>query len=93
MLTTSICGHAIEPRWADEDVSDAHAVWLIPDPASRSGYAVRVIGYSVGAAALITVILVAPAADPEDQPEGNWWGSNAWLANPRDRCLYGKGQP
>lgn len=85
--------HAIEPRWADEAVDDAQAVWLIPDPASQSGHAVRVIGYSVGAGAVVTVILVDPAADVDERPDGDWWGSNAWLGNSRDRRLYGKEQP
>lgn len=84
--------HSIEPSWADEAVGDAQAVWLVPDPASRSGLAVRVIGYSVGAVAVITVVLVDPAADRHERPDGNWWGSNAWLASPRDLRLYGKDQ-
>lgn len=61
--------------------------------ASPSGHAVRVVGYSVGAGALVTVILVDPAADPDERPDGDWWGSNVWMANPRDRGLYGKEQP
>lgn len=85
--------HAIEPRWADEAVSDAHAVWLVPDPASQSGYAIRVIGYSVSAGSVVTVILVDPEADPAQRPDGDWWGSNAWMANPRDRRIYGEEQP
>lgn len=85
--------HAIEPSWADEAIGDTQAVWLVPDPASKSGHAVRVIGYSVGAGAIVTVILVHPAADPDERPDGDWWGSNAWLANLRDRLLYGREQP
>lgn len=82
--------HAIEPRWASEAVHDEHAVWLVPDPASRSGHAVRVIGYSVSAGAVLTVILVAAEADPVERPDGDWWGSNTWVANPRDRRIYGE---
>lgn len=82
--------HAIEPNWADEAVGDSRAVWLIPDPSSRSGHAVRVLGYSVGARAIVTVILVDPAAAPDERPNGEWWGANAWFASPRDRRLYGK---
>lgn len=85
--------HAIEPPWADEAVSDAHAVWVVPDPASKSGRAIRVIGYSVSAGALITVILVDPQADPTERPDGDWWGSNAWTADTRDRRIYGEEQP
>lgn len=82
--------HAIDPAWADEAVSDEHAVWLVPDPASRSGQAVRVIGYSLTASAVLTVILVNAKADPEELPDGDWWGSNAWPASQQDRCIYGK---
>lgn len=82
--------HAIDPHWAGEAVHDAHAVWLVPDPAGRSGRAVRVIGYSPTAGAVLTVILVDPAVDPCEQPDGQWWGSNAWFANQRDQHWYGE---
>jgi hypothetical protein len=82
--------HALEPDWADEAVADEHAIWLTPDPASRTGHAVRVIGYSVTAGIVLTVILVDPVADTAEQPEGDWWGANAWRANQRDRHLYGE---
>lgn len=84
--------HGVEPSWATEAVSDEHAVWLTPDPASRSGHAVRVIGYSPRAAAVLTVILVNPEADLLERPDGDWWGSNAWVANERDQRLYGEAQ-
>lgn len=80
--------HGIEGSWASEAVADEHAVWLVPDPASRSGHAVRVVGYSATAAAVLVVIPVAADADPEEQPDGGWWGSNAWSANHRDRRIY-----
>lgn len=82
--------HAIEATWADEAIGDEHSVWLTPDPASRSGHAVRVIGYSPGAGAVLTVILLAATADPEERPDGDWWGSNAWRANERDLRTYGE---
>jgi len=82
--------HGIEPGWADQAVDDEHAVWLTPDPASQSGYAVRVIGYSTTAGAVLTVIQVDSAADLDEEPDGDWWGTNAWRANRRDRHLYGK---
>ena len=82
--------HGIDPRWADEAVNDAHAVWPVPDPASRSGHSVRVIGYSTGARAVLTVILVASDADPDERPNGVWWGTNVWVASFRDLHLYGK---
>jgi len=76
--------------WADEAVTDAHAVWLEPDPASRSGLSVRVIGYSASARTLLTVILVRGEVDPSERPVGDWWGSNAWVASDRDRQVYGE---
>lgn len=85
--------HAIEPSWADEAVDDDYAVWLVPDPASRSGYAVRVIGYSPSVGTVLTVILVDAAADPREQPDGQWWGSNAWIVNQRDQRNYEEVEP
>lgn len=80
--------HAVEPGWANEAVEDEHAVWLIPDPASQSGHAVRVIGYSTTAGAVLTVILVDASVDPAEPPDGDWWSSNAWGANQRDLNPY-----
>lgn len=82
--------HAIDVSWADEAVQDQHAVWLNPDPASRSGLAVRVIGYSRTAGTVLVAILVRANADPDELPDGEWWGSNAWLANRRDQRAYGE---
>lgn len=76
----------IEPSWADEAVADPDAAWLDPDPKSKSGRSVRVIGYSATAGMVITVILV-----PKD--EGGWWGANAWHANRADERIYREGQP
>lgn len=82
--------HDIDVAWANEAVRDEHAVWLTPDPASRSGHAVRVIGYSPTAGEVLTVILVDADTDPHEQPDGDWWGSNAWPANQHDKRIYGK---
>ncbi|HVD02766.1 MAG TPA: transposase [Candidatus Dormibacteraeota bacterium] len=82
--------HGVEPAWADEAVEDDHAVWLTLDPASRSGRSVRVIGYSITAREVLTVILVAADVDVTERPAGDWCGSNAGVASPRDRRLYGK---
>lgn len=84
--------HGINWVWASEAVHDEHAVWLVPDPASRSGHAARVIGYSASAGAVLTVILVNAEADPAEHPDGDWWGSNAWLANRRDQRIYGEAE-
>ena len=82
--------HGVESAWADEAVEDDHAVWLVPDPASRSGHSARVIGYSISAREVLTVILVDADVDAEERPDGEWWGSNAWTASAPDRRLYGR---
>jgi len=64
--------------------------WLMPDPASQSGHSVRMIGYSGSAGAVITVVLVDVGADPDERPDRDWWGSNAWMANDCDRGRYGE---
>ena len=63
--------HAVHSVMATEAVNDPMAAWFAPDPASRSGRSVRVIGYSETAGAILTVILV-PREGPND-----WWGANA----------------
>ena len=82
--------HGVDPGWADEAVNEDHAVWLTPDPASRSGRSVRVIGYSTSAREVLTVILVAADADDTEPPVGEGWGANAGVSSPGDRRLYGK---
>jgi len=49
-----------------------------------------VVGYSTSAQQVLTVILVEAGVDPSVSPDGDWWGSNAWVASERDRRLYGK---
>lgn len=68
--------HDVRPAWAVEAVNDPAAFWLDPDPASTSGLSVRVIGYSPAADAVLTVILLPAATDPDESPEGDWWGAN-----------------
>jgi len=82
--------HGVDPAWADDAVNDDHAVWLTPDPVSRSGRSVRVIGYSRSAREVLTVILVAADVEDAEQPVGEWWGANAWVSSLRDRRLYGE---
>lgn len=72
------------PTWADEAVNDPEAVWFDPDPASKSGESIRVIGYSTGAARILVVILV-----PKEAGEfGEFWGVNAWAANRSHQLKY-----
>lgn len=51
-----------------------------PDYNSTTGRSVRVIGYSMLAADIVTVIVLAS--------EGIEYGVNGWLANERDRRIY-----
>lgn len=82
--------HGVNAACADEAVDDEYGVLVTPDPASRSGRSVRVIGYSASAHDVLTVILVAADADELERPTRDWWESNAWVASARERRLYGK---
>ena len=50
--------HQVTQEEADEAVTDIDAVWFDPDPHSKSGRSVRVIGYSHSRKKILTVILV-----------------------------------
>jgi hypothetical protein len=63
-----------------------------PRHRGASGLAVRVIGYSLSAGGLLTVILLPATTDPDDTPAGDWWGANAWPSNARDRRIYEQAQ-
>lgn len=68
----------VEPEWATEAVFDENRKIAAPDPASKSGLTIRVLGYSPSANRVLTVILL-PKSPPEI--DGSWWGVNAWAAN------------
>lgn len=72
--------HGVSSEEADEAISDPARVTLTPDPASISGRSVRVIGYSMTASAVLTVIVL--------EHEGTTIGVNAWRANDLDRRRY-----
>jgi hypothetical protein len=55
-----------------------------PDYNSASGRSVRVIGFSLIADSLITVIVLTD--------EGVTYGVNAWRSNARDRRIYQEGE-
>jgi hypothetical protein len=78
--------HQITVVEANEAVADIDELWFEPDPHSRSGHGVRVIGYSHRRRAVLTVILV-PREDGED-----YWGANGWEANSSDRRRYERGE-
>ncbi|RSD19955.1 hypothetical protein [Amycolatopsis eburnea] len=54
------------------------------DPSSRTGEAVRVVGYSTGMGRLLVVVLV-PDRHP---PDGIWHVATAWPADKRVRQAY-----
>lgn len=72
--------HGIPPFIADDALRDPARVTVSPDYNSASGRSIRVIGYSVLADQLITVILL---------PDGDTvHGVYGWPANDRDRRIY-----
>jgi hypothetical protein len=68
-----IAKHGVTPAEADEAIGDPARVVLNPDPASKSGRGARIIGYSITARAVLTVIVL--------DDEGVTAGVNAWTAN------------
>jgi uncharacterized DUF497 family protein len=76
--------HKVTVAEADEAVADIDALWFGPDPSSRSGQSVRVIGYSHSRRAILTVILVR-------RDDGGFWGANGWESNCSDRRRYEEG--
>jgi len=54
------------------------------DPRSRTGEAIRVIGYSPTAARVLVVVMI-PRQHP---PTGHWHVATAWPANSTERSLY-----
>jgi uncharacterized DUF497 family protein len=71
-----IATHGVSPAEADEAIADPDRIVLDPDPASKSGRGVRIIGYSTTAQAVLTVIVL--------DDEGITVGVNAWNANQKD---------
>ena len=72
--------HGVTEDEADEAMADPDRVVLDPDPATTSGRGIRIIGYSITAQAVLTVIVV--------EEDGVTYGSNAWKANPKDQRRY-----
>jgi len=77
--------HKVTVTEASEAVADIDAVWFDPDPHSKSGQSVRVIGYGHSRQAILTVILVHRDA-------GGYWGANGWESNASDRQRYERGE-
>jgi uncharacterized DUF497 family protein len=77
--------HRVSVEEANEALADPSAVVMDPDPKSKSGDSIRVIGYSASREELLTVIVVR-------DPEVSWlWGANGWPSNTTDRRKYMRG--
>ena len=72
--------HGISSEAADEALGDANRVVIDPDYNSTSGRSVRIIGYSMIADDIVTVIVL--------DNDGIEYGVNGWSANQRDRRIY-----
>lgn len=74
--------HQVSVTEATEALADPLAWVLDPDPKSKSGDSIRVIGLCRSREELLTVILVR-------DPEVTWlWGANGWPSNSSDRREY-----
>src|SRR5260370_42407144 len=77
--------HQVAPQEADEAVSDIDAVRFDPDPTSKSGRSVRVIGYSHSRRAVLRGVLV-------HRDEAGYWGANVWGSRRAGRRRDEKGE-
>ncbi|WP_198663718.1 hypothetical protein [Jiangella endophytica] len=74
--------HQVSVQEANEALADPLAWVLDPDPKSKSGDSIRVIGLCRSREELLTVILVR-------DPAVSWlWGANGWPSNSSDRREY-----
>lgn len=71
--------HGVTPLDASEALRDPWRVVLEPDPSSRSGQGIRVIG-ETAAGRLLSVIVM--------RTSGVAYGVNGWDANQRDISIY-----
>jgi uncharacterized DUF497 family protein len=76
-----LSGHGVTVAQATEALADPDALTFDPDPASKSGESVRVVGFCASRGEVITVILLHDGAD--------YAGVNGWVAKSgRDRTAY-----
>ena len=76
--------HRILPEWVEEACTDIDRVILDPDPSSRSGRSLRIVGFSPGLGHPITVVAVRRS----DRLEV----ASAWRANSKDQRIYREGR-
>ncbi|MGH3545398.1 MAG: hypothetical protein ACRDPW_05685 [Mycobacteriales bacterium] len=75
--------HDIEPVAAIEAALDPRGL-ITRDPRSRTGEAIRAIGYSPSTRQILVVVLL-----PHDHPPtGRWHVATAWPASRRERRMY-----
>lgn len=67
--------HRLSPEKANEALADPERVVFNPDPASRSGRGVRIVGYSSTARTVLCVLVV--------DDEGTVYGATAFPASGR----------
>lgn len=72
--------HRVTVAEANEALNDPDAVVLDPDPKSKSGRSVRVIGWSGVRGDVLTVLVV--------RDQGTVYGVNGWVSNPTDQRNY-----
>jgi uncharacterized DUF497 family protein len=65
---------------ANEALDDPERVVIDPDPRSRSGESIRIIGYSYTAQEVLAVVVV--------NHDGELYGGTAWKANEQELRLY-----
>jgi hypothetical protein len=76
--------HGITAQVANDALGDANRVVIDPDYNSASGRSVRIIGFSLVAEEIITLIVL--------EDDGVEYGVNGWVANEKDRRLYNEGE-
>lgn len=70
-------------EWTQEALEDPEMLWLEPDPKSDSGLGIRIIGYSVSAGFVVTMIAF--------RHMGCLCGATAFKANGSDLRAYRRG--
>lgn len=81
--------HQVAAQHANEALNDPDAVWFDPDPTSKSGIGVRVIGYSHSLDEVLTVIVLhRDKLGDEVDTDAQWVGSNGWKSKPKERRIY-----
>ena len=76
--------HTVTPAEANAAAEDPDAIWFDPDPASKSGISIRVIGYSNIAHDDHCIILIRTGHD-------TYRGVNGWPANNTYKRRYREG--